>query len=222
MHIGLPDILWSVRLASMDLMVTAEVLHGNCYGLPESFGRDDVIIDVGANIGAFAAACLARGAGRVLCIEPHPANLEMIYRNLSHFEKDSWKVQDRALWKEGEDTVLLSSEGCGTAMFTVLQPGQEGGIQVGTCTLDEILPDFPFRLLKLDCEGGEWPGIYESERLANAREIVAELHLSIPVPGYECTVSAALERVRSLGFRAKAWPKDEALPRHNWYLRAVR
>jgi hypothetical protein len=36
--------------------------------------------------------------------------------------------------------------------------------------------DGPVRLLKLDCEGSEWPILFTSRRLQQVREIVGEYH----------------------------------------------
>ena len=40
------------------------------------------MLDCGANVGVFAASALARGAAKVIAIEPSPQNLEALKTNL--------------------------------------------------------------------------------------------------------------------------------------------
>ena len=45
-------------------------------------GPQDVVLDVGANIGVFSIFAASRTAGRVVAIEPCPINIEYLRRNI--------------------------------------------------------------------------------------------------------------------------------------------
>ena len=56
----------------------------NIYGVGEwGVHRGDVVLDVGAYIGTWTRQALARGARRVIAIEPSPASVECLKRNLA-------------------------------------------------------------------------------------------------------------------------------------------
>jgi predicted RNA methylase len=73
------------RPGTLDPNICTEVLAENEYRLPERFGAEDLVIDIGAHIGSFATACLLRGAGRVVAFEPLPANHAVATVNLARF-----------------------------------------------------------------------------------------------------------------------------------------
>ena len=59
---------------SLDLGVWQEIVIHNEYRLPPAFAADDIVIDIGGNVGAFAYAALRRGSQRVLSVEPFPGS----------------------------------------------------------------------------------------------------------------------------------------------------
>lgn len=61
--------MWTLRRNTQDEFIVKEVYIDNTYQLPNDLSGI-VIIDVGANIGAFAAACVDRGAKAVYCFDP--------------------------------------------------------------------------------------------------------------------------------------------------------
>lgn len=61
--------LWTLRKDTQDEFIVKEVYEGNCYRLPDDLSGK-IIVDIGANIGAFAAACVDRGAYVVWSYDP--------------------------------------------------------------------------------------------------------------------------------------------------------
>ena len=166
---------FTVRLGTQDLQVAQEVMRQNEYRLPGNFSPEDVILDVGAHIGCFALSCLGRGAGLVVCLEPNPDNQELLRENLAPF-KDRVTILPLALWEATEGLAYLKRKGPAfTAMGHCLSSGY--GEMVPRIGLAELLKMYPkVRLLKLDCEGGEWPSLFGVMDLSAVQEIVGELH----------------------------------------------
>ena len=173
-----------------DERIFHEVNQLNCYRLPTAFAPDDVIIDIGAHIGSFAYACLKRGCGQVLAYEPDPLNFAKLKANLSPFAQ---RVQlfEKAVWRSDAPQRRLpmrqfgrSDPAANTGLGSLAIQGCADA-QVETVSLDEILTacNAPVRLLKLDCEGGEYPILYTSKKLAKVQTVVTEYHTFDWLPG---------------------------------------
>jgi FkbM family methyltransferase len=143
------------------LRVLTPVFHKRVY-TPRGFeiGPDDVVVDVGANIGAFAVFAAQRTRGRVLAIEPHPDNAESLRRNLRANHCQRSEVEECAV-SDAPGTLPLFIGRSGTTHQ--LSPlGKDSGagesVDVRVATLPELLAEHGFDrvdFLKLDCEGAE-------------------------------------------------------------------
>ncbi|HTO68796.1 MAG TPA: FkbM family methyltransferase [Myxococcota bacterium] len=142
------------------LRVVAPVFHRNVYTPPGLEVRpDDCVVDVGAHIGAFAVFAAQRTRGRVLAIEPHPANAEYLRRNLrangaAHAEVAECAVSDTS----GVRPLRLGASGT-THRLAVPGTALAGAsLDVSVATLPELLAKHGLErvdFLKLDCEGEE-------------------------------------------------------------------
>ena len=61
--------VWTLRKNTQDEFIVKEVYEDNCYQLPDDLSGI-AKNDIGANIGAFAAACVDRGARAIFCYDP--------------------------------------------------------------------------------------------------------------------------------------------------------
>jgi FkbM family methyltransferase len=177
---------WRAR-ETFDGAVYQAVARANEYGLPEAFGPADRVLDVGGHVGAFAHACLLRGAGRVWSVEPAAANQEALRRHLAAFARQArWALVPAALWAGPPRTVLVGPAGdAGLAGRAVLPDagagadGAEAALALDLDTLVLLATDqgaARLRLLKLDCEGAEWPALAAATRLDLVDEVVGEAH----------------------------------------------
>ena len=171
-----PEMHFACRPNTCDRGIFIEVWLQNEYRLPSRFEPDDVIVDIGGHIGAFAHACLVRGAGRVIICEPEPDNLELLRQNLARWG-DRVEVIPAAVWPAGEFAPCLAPpvNPYDTCQFSMVF--REGGTAVPTITLDEVIArgGSHIRLLKLDCEGAEYE-ILGSSQLNSVQEICGEAH----------------------------------------------
>lgn len=161
-------------------MVFREIIEEDQYRIPYMRPTDSVV-DIGAHIGCATLLCMMRGAGKVLAFEPDPDNFALLERNVAG--QLGITAVHAAVWQEGFVTYSGYPGGntaCGSCMPDVTVGGKNDELPVPTVTLDHILaqmqPQRRLRLLKIDCEGGEFPILYTSKRLAQIDEIVGEIH----------------------------------------------
>ena len=176
------------RSGTFDQGIWLQVNRNNEYQLPESFDPTDVIIDIGAHIGSFAFACLRRGARRVDAYEPYPANAELARLNLARFGNRA-TVHQKAVWRSDKIVPGLSYEYASGAVNTgggnVL--GSVGPATIETVQLDALITEIlastgatKIRLLKVDCEGSEYPILLTSQKLHLVDAIYGEFHEGLP------------------------------------------
>jgi len=186
--------VWTFRDGTLDGAIFNDVVLYNEYRLPSCFAANDTIIDVGTHIGSFAHAVLSRGCGTVYGIEPDAANCKIAATHLSEYlERGSFKLIRAAVWRsEPNDDELFFD---GYFPFTESHPGMEGIVNTGGGSViwgaGEPVPKLAFdelvdtvtsggarriRLVKLDCEGAEWPILLTSQRLNLVDEICGEFH----------------------------------------------
>ena len=185
---------WTFRNGTLDKAIFNGVALFNEYRLPPSFAPGDIVIDVGAHIGSFGQAVVSRGCKNVYCIEPDRSNFEIAAANLRpHVEAGCIQLVRGAAWRSDQNTDDLYFDG--HHPFPDSYPGMEGIINTGNGSViwgsgepiakvgfDDIVDlvtnrgAHQVRLLKLDCEGAEWPILLTSQRLDLIQEICGEFH----------------------------------------------
>ncbi|HEV2912510.1 MAG TPA: FkbM family methyltransferase [Pyrinomonadaceae bacterium] len=185
---------WRFRPGTLDQAIFNGVVLLNEYELPLRFAPGDIVIDVGAHIGSFAEAVLSRGCENVYCIEADRENVRIAATNLrGYIEKGYVRLVSGAAWRSDPNTDELYFDGYHP--FPESYPGMEGiintgngsviwqeGERVAKVAFDEIVDlvtnhgEKRVRLLKLDCEGAEWPILMTSRRLDLIDEICGEFH----------------------------------------------
>ncbi len=175
-------------------MIFNGVVRFNEYRLPDRFESTDVVIDVGAHIGSFAYAAVQRGARRISCFEPDATNCQAAADHLRpYIDREDVRLFQQAVWRSdpNDDELRFDGYHAFPASFT----GMAGLLNTGNGSviwgLGKPVPKIAFdaaidsitedgknrvRLLKLDCEGAEWPIILTSRRLHLIDEIVGEFH----------------------------------------------
>jgi FkbM family methyltransferase len=182
------------RNGTLDRAIFNGVVVFNEYRLPDSFAPGDIVIDVGAHIGSFAQAVLSRGCRKVYCIEADRSNFEIAAQYLRpSIENGTVQLVRGAAWRSDRNTDELYFDGYHpfpksfTGMEGILNTGNGSvvwgrGEPVAKAAFDEIVDlvtnhgEHRVRLLKLDCEGAEWPILLTSQRLGLIDEICGEFH----------------------------------------------
>lgn len=142
----------------------------------------DVIIDIGANIGAFSTyAAIHHPDVTVYAYEPCPENFQLLDLNIKNSNLQNVKIVQKAV-AGSSDTRFLHlnpfSSGAHSLTFTTTEASC---LSVNCITLDEIFEEKNIKkcdLLKIDCEGSEYE-IFEnchSNILNKVSKIICEYH----------------------------------------------
>jgi FkbM family methyltransferase len=185
---------WKFRNGTLDQAIFNGVVLFNEYQLPDHFEPHDIVIDIGAHIGSFAHAVLSRGCANVYAIEPDRRNFEIASEHLrAHIENGHLQLINSAAWRSDDNNDQLYFDGYHpfprsyVGMAGVLNTGNGSviwstGKPVAKVAFDDIVDlvthrgEKRVRLLKLDCEGSEWPILLTSRRLNLIDEICGEFH----------------------------------------------
>jgi len=120
----------------------------------------DIVMDVGANVGLFARTALNAGAEKVIAIEPAPANVECLRRNLkSEIDTGRVVVVAKGAWDRDdvrEMNIYPDNMAANTFVGDREDPGHKAELPL--TTLDKIaaglgLPRVDF--IKMNIEGAE-------------------------------------------------------------------
>jgi FkbM family methyltransferase len=128
-----------------------KVLGGE-YEVPYQASRP-VILDIGANVGSFAAWAVERWPGcHVHCYEPLPDNFVLLKSNLGHLDGTSVTLNNFAVGDPSLKRLYLGRNNCGEASFYDI--GEQSTVAVDVDTRPpSVLPKA--QIMKLDTEGSD-------------------------------------------------------------------
>jgi FkbM family methyltransferase len=164
--------------------------------------RDDVIVDLGAHIGAFAVtAARAAPGGHVHAIEPAAETYDLLARNLAlnglhNATPHQFAVSDRP----GPATLYRGSDSWGDSIYRDGSGSGSGSERIETVTLDELLYERRIErvdYMKVNVEGAEYPILLGAaeETLRKVRHMLVEYHRS-----HDHHPSELVARLRGCGF----------------------
>lgn len=115
----------------------------------------DVLLDIGANIGAVSWRFLNAGVQRVVAVEPEPSNFSILKQNLASAEDRSVLVQAAVASTEGSCRLWLNP-GRNKGMHSLVPHNGHRTIDVRSVTLQQLIRAHRPTLIKIDIEGGEY------------------------------------------------------------------
>ncbi len=145
------------------------------------------VLDIGANIGFFTllAAHLTGSAGQVFAVEPNAANVRLIEasRLLNGFAHVT--VCQAAAAERTGIKVLNTFHSNGTTADPSGDPERLWDATTVACLrLDDVLPDHPVHLVKIDVEGAEYTALRGCERtLRQWRPVIVSEFSPTQMPG---------------------------------------
>lgn len=178
------EVAVQMRAGTTDEVTVREVFDQTEYHGCEDDLRGRVVLDVGANIGAFCLWALAGGAGRVVAYEPEPGNMAQLRQHCAGLAVEA---HEEAVTDEWGGSVWLAAgpEGKHGGGTHVAAEGETiVGAHVPTVHINRALADAidlgggELGVWKLDCEGGEYPilAAVDPELLVKVRCLVMEFH----------------------------------------------
>ena len=176
--------LWPDDYLSPDLAGDhcLDVLEG-CYDLPYHPETAPVILDLGANVGAFLRWAGVRWKGAAIhCYEPHPGNFSLLEKTRQTY-CSTWNTQlnQLAVGKQASRGVLIQ-QGLNCGEWSLYPqdgaPIPSGGVEVDIISASD-LPKAD--ILKIDAEGAELDileTLHLAGRLKEFSAIMVEFHLA--------------------------------------------
>jgi FkbM family methyltransferase len=204
--------VFAIRPGTNDDVIYNSVVTRNEYRLPARFAAGAIVVDIGVHVGAFSYTALSRGAERLYGFEPEPSNYLQACQNLAPFG-DRVHLDRRAVWRSDRPAApqhfWASTDAANAGGGTLIW--ETDGPLVDAVPFDEVIDAISDRgrrridLVKIDCEGAEFPILLTAALLGRVDRIVGEYHelrASLPahvrVPGCEEfsleILTAALER----------------------------
>lgn len=171
---------------------------------PEGIRKGDVVVDCGAHVGTFTHFALARGAGKVIAVEPSPRNVECLRRNFAKEIADGRVVvYAKGVWNK-DDVLVLEQVGENSAADTVVmhQPGAAKGDTVPLTTIDKLVAELGLDrvdYIKMDIEGAEVPalqGAAETLKRWKPRLALASYHKEDDPITLPATITKVVESYR--------------------------
>jgi FkbM family methyltransferase len=168
---------WSFRTNTVDESVFHSVVLHNEYFLPKRLRPEDTIVDIGAHIGSFALACHVRGSRRIHAFEPHPGNWRLARKNTAAYEGIRVRrnaVLDRQANVSSETFPAVA--GFYNTGGTKIRWGGTGVTR--SIAINDLLAKLgSVTLMKLDCEGSEWPILMNGTAWDRVGALCGEYHL---------------------------------------------
>jgi FkbM family methyltransferase len=171
------------RPGTNDEAMFRHLLTHNEYRLPDHFEPGDIIVDVGVHIGGFCYSALSRGARRVHGFEAEPSNCATARQNVAAFGSRV-TIHNKAVWRSdrpaGTLRVSYSMDRANTGGHSVFW--DMPGVDIPSVPFDDVLLELTdggkkrIALLKIDCEGSEFPILLTATRLDLVDRIVGEFH----------------------------------------------
>lgn len=143
---------------------------------------NDLVIDIGANIGVFSLFAASKTKNKVYCFEPFPDNFDILKQNVI----DSG-MQNICCYKfavgcsSGKRKLYTGNCNAGHSFFDMSTEGHINYIEVECKTLKQIFEENNIQIcdfLKLDCEGCEFEIIFKTptDYLNRIKKISMEFH----------------------------------------------
>ncbi|NTU70241.1 MAG: FkbM family methyltransferase [Coriobacteriia bacterium] len=172
-----------------------EVFSTGCYEpTPEQLAllpTNPDILDLGANVGGFAAYALTRWpTARITCIEPDPDNLQALEQFTSL--NPSGDVRVLPVCASNSDGDVLFERGAG-------EGSRIGAAGVPTPAIDVFPLLVQSQFVKMDIEGAEWD-ILQDPRLADLSGLVLVMEYHRRFPYDQDAASAACQLLQDAGF----------------------
>ena len=175
----------------------------------ETLRSDDVLYDIGANVGLVALHAASRC--QTVAFEPDPEFHTRLRRNVELNSRMAVEVLPVAI-SDTDGTATLYTDGAeGRSPSLVHQQDEKNAVEVATKTLDALVAEGSLpspTILKLDIEGAEILALRGATQLLNGpaapRSLFLEVHDTL-LPAFGSSADEVLDLVRSAGYETERY-----------------
>jgi FkbM family methyltransferase len=165
-----------VRPETSDPFVVHEVITGNAYR-KLNIRPDDVVLDVGMNIGMFTVQTLAKGAS-VFSFEPDPENFKLATKNVEiNGFKTGYELNNKAVVGTQDEVRTFSINGKkNKGAHSLVEKRGRSSIAVRCENINSAIERVNPTVIKMDIEGGEYECLHAIKSWGRCREFIMEFH----------------------------------------------
>ena len=128
-----------------------------------NYNKDDIVLDVGANIGAYSTR-VSKLVKEVYSFEPLKENYDLAQKNLDRNNATNVKLYNNALiGTDGDEINFYLSKGKNLGGHTILPTRGRGIIVVKARRFSDVLSETKATKIKMDIEGAEWNILSEDD-----------------------------------------------------------
>jgi FkbM family methyltransferase len=165
-----------VRPGTSDSFVVEEVFSGEYNKL--NITEDDVILDIGLNIGMFTLFALKKGAKRVIGFEAEVENKNLAAKNISENNLDD-KAELYNLAVVGTEPLTRGfsiNTKKNRGAHSLIHKRSRNTVVVNCIKFNELVEKYRPTLIKMDIEGGEYECLTNIDNYYDTKEIILEFH----------------------------------------------
>ena len=161
---------WGTNSEETASIVGTEIFVDKIYEKFALVKEDDIVVDIGSNVGAFGYSIKDKNVKKIYCIEPSNGLIETLSGNLNGMPLC---IINKAISNKNQDNVELSNS---DNIFSHI------GNSYSTISFKKFIEDnniSSIDFLKIDCEGGEYEIFNEENRdyiINNVKNIALEWH----------------------------------------------
>jgi FkbM family methyltransferase len=147
------------------------------------FEAGDVILDIGANEGAFSIMMAKCFSVKVISLEPVPRTYFQMIRNIGLNGVDVEAYNVGVGGKSGTVPMVVGKDlsGGSSGVQQLFDPELNFKMEVNVLSLDEVFEKYHIdkvKLLKIDIEGMEYETLYNTHVLDRVENVVGEFHMN--------------------------------------------
>jgi FkbM family methyltransferase len=166
------NFIWGDLTYDDIITIEREIVYEKVYKFWEDVKENDIVVDIGASVGAYTISILDKKPKKVYCVEPSKKLLRALVENcfdkvLEYQENPLVYINYGIVDNEGDDINIFGKE----KIFNVI-------------TFNDMIKNYSINhidYMKIDCEGGEY-SIFKEENmnflLNNVEFIAMEVHLN--------------------------------------------
>lgn len=181
------------------------VINEPCYD-KVSYSKDQVWLDIGANIGAFCVK-FADKVSTILAVEPESDNFVLLNKNLAENNITNVKVLKAAVVGNNDTKrSFYVNTKKNKGLHSLIKIGGRSEITVDCVNINKILTSFPVTAIKVDTEGGEVEILDNIENYSNIKEIIMEYHFTVLKDMDHSIYDRLISKLQSFGFKLISKP----------------